>query len=141
MRNCPRGRLWKLSIGIEVVAQLTQLDWNLRYLPRNDSGNDSKLERRVIDEAEVRSRRHDHCCCLEMMLVAQLRAGVDGMVLWRYEHQLYHFEGITGVSALIFRQQERVQDGIQCVIGHKTNNLFPTRALAPSTRVYTCPNH
>src|SRR4051812_22261346 len=66
-----------------MVAQLTQLDWNLRYWPRNDSGNDSKLERRVINEAEVRSRRYDHSCCLQMMLVAQLRAGVDGMVLWR----------------------------------------------------------
>ena len=77
-----------------MVAQLTQLDWNLRYLPRNDSGNDLKLERRVIDEAEVRSRRHDHCCCLKMMLVAQLRAGVDGMVLWRYHGN----EGV-GVTA------------------------------------------
>ena len=60
-----------------MVAQLTQLDWNLRYLPRNDSENDSKLERRVIDEAEVRSCRYDHSCCLEMMLVAQRRAGVN----------------------------------------------------------------
>ena len=77
-----------------MVAQLTQLDCNLRYLLRNDSGNDSKLERRAVDEAEVRSRRYDHCCCLEMMLVAQLRAGVDGMVLWSY-----HGNEDVGVAA------------------------------------------
>jgi hypothetical protein len=53
----------------DACLEMTQLDWNLRYLPRNDSGNDSKLERRVMDKAEVRSRRHDHCWCLEIMLV------------------------------------------------------------------------
>jgi hypothetical protein len=44
-------------------------DSNLRYLPGNDSRNDSKLERRVIDMAVVWSRRCNSCWSLEMMLV------------------------------------------------------------------------
>jgi hypothetical protein len=47
-------------------------DSNLRYLPGNDSRNDLKLERRVIDMAVVWSRRYNSCWSLEMMLVAWL---------------------------------------------------------------------
>jgi hypothetical protein len=47
-------------------------DSNLRYLPGNDSRNDSKLERRAIDMAVVWSRRCNSCWSLEMMLVAGL---------------------------------------------------------------------
>jgi hypothetical protein len=50
-------------------------DYNLRYLPGNDSGNDSELKRRVTGVAVVENRRGNRCWSLEMILVAWFRAG------------------------------------------------------------------
>jgi hypothetical protein len=75
------GRKLEKTIGLKTVSLSLRLtiedsyihqdrDSNLRYLPGNDSGNDSKLERRVTDMAVVRNRRCNSCWSLEMMLVA-----------------------------------------------------------------------
>jgi hypothetical protein len=73
------------TIGLKTVSLSLRLtiedsyihqdrDSNLRYLPGNDSGNDSKLERRVTDMAVVRNRRCNSCWSHEMMLVAWFKS-------------------------------------------------------------------
>ena len=52
-------------------------DSDLRYLPRNDSRNDSELEKRVIDMAVVWNSRGNSCWSLTMMMVAWFRAGIN----------------------------------------------------------------
>jgi hypothetical protein len=51
-------------------------DSYLRYLPGNDSGSDSQLERGVMDMAVVQNSRGDSYWSLEMMMAAWFRVGV-----------------------------------------------------------------
>src|SRR2546429_9343020 len=80
------GRKLDKTIGLKTVRISSRLamedsyihhvgDSNIRYLPRNDSGNGSQLERGVIDTAVVWSSRGNARWSLEVTMVAWFRAG------------------------------------------------------------------